>query len=347
MEEIPLIARICSICYAFETYTHPNNKTVSLSKADAIKEILNEAGKAYDPLIVEVFATMEDELVVEGETFKKFEDIKSEENKQEVEISIVKSIDKEKEIVEEIEELHKPIEMIYSPIVDIETDETMYYHSEMILFDEYIGELRSPVYGYVAEKTGQIVKLTELGLRNILYAIKTINKYNDSQIKLALRLYESHVKRPSFLSQITSVIENCKISYSQLVFEIPEQAFNNADDYVFESIKELKRRGAKIAILDFGIGLSSTSTLSEIDFDLVVIPRKLIKDVAISTRVGGMVRGFLELIKQLDAKAICEGVETIQEYETLKKYGYTLMQGPYFNEEHNEESLIRKLRGNF
>ena len=60
-----------------------------------------------------------------------------------------------------------------------------------------------------------------------------------------------------------------------------------------------------------------------------------------------MVRGFLELITQLGAEAICEGVDSIQQCDTLRKYGYKLMNGSYFDKEYKEESLIRKHRGNF
>ena len=348
MEEIPIMARICSICYAFESYTFPNSKNVRLSKQDAIKQIIEESGKAYDPLIVEVFAIMENELVIEGDVFEKCVEIKENNENEQTNINITKTINEFKEdLLDEIEEIHKPIEMLYAPIVDIDNNQTVYYQSEMILFDEYIGELRPPVYGYVAEKTGQIVKLTELGLNNVLYSLKTINKYDSNQIKLAIRIYESHIKRPSFLNSICSIIENSKIEYNQLVFEISEEAFLNVDDYVFESIKELRRKGVKIALVDFGVGYSSLSNLSEIEFDYAIIPEKLIKQITTSTKVGGMVRGFLELITQLDAKAICEGVETTQQYDILKKYGYTLMSGTYFSNILSEENLIKRHRGNF
>ena len=348
MEEIPIMARICSICYAFESYTFPNSKNVRLSKSDAIKQIVEESSKAYDPLIVEVFATLENELVVEGDIFEKRVEVKDELESPSADIQITKTIDENKENIFDLEEeMHKPIEMLYTPIVNIEDNKTLYYQSEMILFDEYIGELKPPVYGYVAEKTGQIVKLTELGLNNVLYALKIINKYDNDKIKLSMRIYESHIKRPSFLNSICSIIDNSKIGYDQIVLEIPEESFLNVDDYVFESISELRRKGVKIVLIDFGIGYSSMSNLSEIEFDYAIVPKKLINQITTSTKTGGMVRGFLELIKQLDAKAICEGVETAQQYDILKKYGYTLMSGTYFSNILNEDNLIRRHRGKF
>lgn len=357
MEEIPLIARICSICYGFETYTCPSGKTIKLTKSDAIKEILKEAGKTYDPLLAEVLVSMEDELVVEGDTFENYVEKKTEENAEATQtdetvskpndIQIVKNLDTPSENIINEDNEPKPIEMLYTPIVDIDTNETYSYRTEMVLYDEYIGELRSPVYGYVAEKTGQIVKLTELGLNNILYTIKTINKYDDMFPRVAIKVYESHVKRSSFLKTITDIVNNSNVNFNQLIFEIPEETFNNAEEAVFETIRTLRQLGALISIVNFGIGNTSISTLSKVDFDLVVIPRKLIRDVNTNTRVGGMVRGFLELITQLGAEAICEGVDSIQQCDTLRKYGYKLMNGSYFDKEYKEETLIRKHRGNF
>ena len=85
---------------------------------------------------------------------------------------------------------------------------------------------------------------------------------------------------------ICSIIDKSKIGYDQLVLEIPEEAFLNVDDYVFETISMLRHKGVKIALIDFGVGYSSMSNLSEIEFDYAIVPKKLIMQI-------GYIQAFL------------------------------------------------------
>ena len=344
MEEIPLIARITSICHGFETLTFPISKSNRLTKQEAIKEILSESNKAYDPLLAETLSSILDELVVEGDEITPFDESLLEEKVEIVEEE--KTIEEEvEEQLQEIEQTHKPMEMIFTPVVDINSKECIYYKSEIILYDEYIGVIYPTVYAYVAEKTGQIVDIVNLGLNNILYVNKKVNKAKKEMPKVSLRLYESYIKKENFIDVITKMLIDSKVKFDQLILEVPESTFNDPEDKVIESIKMLRQLGAKIALTEFGKSYSSMNVLSKYDFDIVLIDKSYIKDIISNTKVGGMVRGFLELITQLDAVAVCEGVETEEQFETLRKYGYRYMQGSYFEQKFDEDSMISNFIG--
>lgn len=64
-EEIPLFARILSIAESFDAMTNTNTYRLAVSLPDALEELRREAGKRYDPGLVEAFsqAMKEAELV--------------------------------------------------------------------------------------------------------------------------------------------------------------------------------------------------------------------------------------------------------------------------------------------
>jgi len=363
MEEIPLLARICSICLAFENHTFTNSKKIRMTKQEAMKEIVSESGKAFDPVLVEVFKLLENELVVEGETYKNYVEPKKKKEtvKPVAETTKPKTRTRTKQSMlakdrsaspsikarkkaRKKKKKYKPIEMLYSPIVDIKTKRVVYYQSELVIHDRYAGDMHPVVYASVAEKTGQIVDITHIGLMKLLDVLKEITVKDNRLQRISIRVYGAHLERPTFLKKITSIIEKSKVSPKKLIFEIPESVFIGASDQVLGAVKGLREMGIKIAICDFGIGYSSITTLSNIDFDIIKIDKRFIRNITTNTKVGGMVRGILELVKRLDAEAICEGVETEEQRETLKKYGCKRIQGDLVGVPIEEEKLIEKYK---
>lgn len=343
MEEIPLIARITSICLAFENHTYSNSKRIRATKKEAIEEIVSESGRSFDPLLVDVFKTLEKELVVEGETYSNY--VEPEEKVVPKKPINTKAPITTKQlisnpIIHSSKKKLKPMEMIFTPIIDINSEKVMYYQTDLIMNDQYLGEIKPLVYTSVAEKTGQIVEITEIGLIKLLDALKVIVRKEKNFPKVFIKVYENHIKRKYFVETIKAIIESSRISPKRLIFEIPEETFIGASETVLKNIEAIREMGIKIAISEFGIGYSSMTTLSQIDFDIVKIDKKFIKDVATNTKVGGMVRGMLQLIKQLNAIAICEGVDNEKQKETLKKYGCTNIQGKLLGDPISEEDLI-------
>jgi hypothetical protein len=159
MEEIPLLARICAIALAFEQHTYSNSQKLRSTKEEALHLIAEEKERAFDPILVEAFLELKDKLVIEGETFEKYDEAKCLEEVQE-KVKLKKTKEKPKPAKKVVkptkvrQKKHKPIEMLYAPIVDIKTDEIVYYQTELVIYDRYIGELHPMVYSSMAEKTG-------------------------------------------------------------------------------------------------------------------------------------------------------------------------------------------------
>ena len=341
MEEIPLISRITSICLAFENHTYSNSKRLRASKEEAMLEIVSEASKAFDPLLVDVFKTLEKQLVVEGENYSNInEDVTIE--KVEVKETVNETDDDQLDL--ETPSLNKikikPMEMIFSPIIDINKDEIIYYQTDLVMYDRYLGEIKPVVYTSVAEKTGQIVEINEIGLTKLLEILKTVVSIDRNFKKVFIKIHENSLKRKTFIKRVKQIIEESKISPKRLIFDIKEEAIIAANETVLENLQAIRKMGIKIALSEFGIGYSSMSTLSQIDFDIVKIDKKFIKEITTNTKIGGMVRGMLQLVNQLGAIAICEGVETTLQKDTLLKYGCSKIQGKLLGDPISEEELI-------
>jgi HD-GYP domain-containing protein (c-di-GMP phosphodiesterase class II) len=62
-EEIPYLARIVSICDAFDAMTSERAYRPALDSRDALREIRKASGKRFDPLLAESFCRMMSSLL--------------------------------------------------------------------------------------------------------------------------------------------------------------------------------------------------------------------------------------------------------------------------------------------
>lgn len=116
----------------------------------------------------------------------------------------------------------------------------------------------------------------------------------------------------------------------KIIFEIVES--EKVDDLIHlrEIVDYYKQRGFQTAIDDFGAGYAGLNLLCEIQTDIVKLDMALIRNIDQDRTRKIIVRGILQVCRELSVKVIAEGVETREEFGTLRDFGVELFQGYYF-----------------
>ncbi len=115
-----------------------------------------------------------------------------------------------------------------------------------------------------------------------------------------------------------------------LIFEVSE-----AEEMLhYTSVAEIFRRyrsyGFETAIDDFGMGYSGLRMLAEYQPNYIKLDRNIIADVHKFHVKQTIVAGIRAICKRLHISLIAEGVETVEEYQWLRRAGIDLFQGYYF-----------------
>jgi EAL domain-containing protein (putative c-di-GMP-specific phosphodiesterase class I) len=108
------------------------------------------------------------------------------------------------------------------------------------------------------------------------------------------------------------------------VFEIVESTV--IDNPV--ATKTLRSRDVRIALDDFGIGMSNLERLLEYPIDIVKIDRSFVQSQTRESREGIM-HGLVEMSKTMGFQIIAEGIETQSQLDLVRAAGITHAQG-YF-----------------
>ena len=383
MEEIPIVARICSICLAFEQLTSDYENEKPLNRYEAMKAIDELANVDFDPILIDSFNNIISSFVVKGESFtlpsfdeevsehdeeikeeianesvveesKPLEDAINEETKEEViveESTVEEKIDQtevveqthqdnNEKLVKKYKKQSRPIEMMFSPVKDIKTDSISYYKSTLVLNDIYVGSIMPIVYESVAEKFGKITELMLFGLEQVFDFIEYAEILNYDINGVLIRMYNTIIERENNLKKIIKLIKDSNVDPSKLIFEVPESLLASDNEKAKKGIQTIKELGIRIAIRDFGTEYASLFKLVDTDFDMVIISHRFLKEITNNTKVSGVVRSIIDMIRNFDAEEICEGVNTLEQMETLKRMGCRRMHGSLIGKPLNYKEIF-------
>jgi EAL domain-containing protein (putative c-di-GMP-specific phosphodiesterase class I)/CheY-like chemotaxis protein len=115
-----------------------------------------------------------------------------------------------------------------------------------------------------------------------------------------------------------------------IVLEVTERAALDEVSDVVSRVARLREFGFRIAIDDLGAGYSSLTSLAQLRPEVVKLDMSLIRGIHKDPIKQKLVRTFATLSKDMDILLIAEGVETVDERDTLLGLGCDLLQGYLF-----------------
>ena len=180
------------------------------------------------------------------------------------------------------------------------------------------------------EETGDIVKLDFTIYQQVCEYIKDRKKKNLTLFPIAVNVSREHFKNPHFVQQFDYIVKSSCIESKYIEIEITESTFSNNLKDILNAIYNLKALGYSVQMDDFGSGYSSLNLLKDIPFDLIKLDKEFLGRGKISKKNKVLIKGIVELCKELKIPLLCEGVETKEQVEFLKSVGCHIVQGFYF-----------------
>ncbi|MFC0270920.1 EAL domain-containing protein [Metabacillus herbersteinensis] len=121
-----------------------------------------------------------------------------------------------------------------------------------------------------------------------------------------------------------------EIDPKKLILEVTERDSIEGLRFFHENIKELRRKGFRIAVDDTGAGYASLHTISEIMPDIIKIDRSVIQDIDTNSVKESMLKGLILIAKETGSLVVAEGIEKEAEAEVLSRNQVDLAQGYYY-----------------
>jgi blue light- and temperature-responsive anti-repressor len=174
------------------------------------------------------------------------------------------------------------------------------------------------------------VALHEFDLRSKVKAIALAVQYG-CKSDLSINLLPGSLTQVKDSTEfLLAALANGGLSPEQLVVEVTEdEAITNYDEFR-SATQKLRSAGIRIAIDDFGAGYAGLSILTEFQPDKLKIDRCLVDGISTNGPKQAIVSAIIDLCRPLGIMVVAEGIETLQEFDWLKRAGVQRFQGYLF-----------------
>jgi EAL domain-containing protein (putative c-di-GMP-specific phosphodiesterase class I) len=214
-------------------------------------------------------------------------------------------------------------ELFYQPIVSLEDNKIKSFEALLRWRHPARGLVSPTEFIPLAEETGLIVPLGEWVLRAA--CAEAANWPDD--IAVAVNVSAIQVSNKSLINVVVGAIASVGISANRLILEITESVFLQNTFANLATLKSLHELGVRFAMDDFGTGYSSLGYLMSFPFNKIKIDRSFIAGLADKKESRAVVRAIADLARNLNMRAVAEGVETAEQREQARILGCTEIQG--------------------
>ena len=149
---------------------------------------------------------------------------------------------------------------------------------------------------------------------------------------LYLNIHGSHllnVEGGTHGSTFETLLSYCGLKPTQVVLEVLESGIDD-HERLAEAVAAYQQRGYRVAIDDFGCRHSNFDRLWLLSPNIVKLDRELLTQATTNPRAALILPKLVEIIHDLGALVVCEGIETEEQHRIAEDAGADLFQGFYF-----------------
>ncbi|HZW23106.1 EAL domain-containing protein [Noviherbaspirillum sp.] len=150
-------------------------------------------------------------------------------------------------------------------------------------------------------------------------------------LRMGVNLSALQFRLAQLASIVRGALDEAGLAPEYLELELTESLILENVEQTIQAMHELKQLGVRLSLDDFGTGYSSLSYLRRYPVDRIKIDQSFIRDMLLHAGSAALVRSILAMAYNLGLETIAEGVETIEQFEYLRRQPCDEMQGFLFS----------------
>jgi len=243
-------------------------------------------------------------------------------------------------------------ELHYQQISDLENTKTLGFEALLRWQHPTKGLLTPSEFLFMAEETGMILDIETWVVEEVsrqLSAWKGCPEFGHTFI--GINLSGRHLTQANQLTKLISLIKENTIEPQRLILEFNESAFSQHTELALKGLRKLKEFGVKLALDDYGAGLSSFNFLHSYPFEFIKLDRSFIRSLSNNDKNLSLIKALHDLGDQFGYRLVAEGIETKEMLEKLQDVGCEYGQGYYLGrpskleDASQEENIVQFAKG--
>jgi EAL domain-containing protein (putative c-di-GMP-specific phosphodiesterase class I) len=161
----------------------------------------------------------------------------------------------------------------------------------------------------LAEYSGLIIDIGAWVLEEACAAMQGLLDEVEDDFRMAVNVSVPQFRQKGFVDIVSKAMADFNIPAGRLELEITESIVMDDPNLVTQVLHELKQKGVRIAIDDFGVGFSSLSYVQRLPLDKIKIDRAFVR--AAHTNSGAVIiETIINMGHRLGLRTLAEGIET-------------------------------------
>ncbi|MEE9416381.1 MAG: GGDEF domain-containing phosphodiesterase [Acidimicrobiales bacterium] len=198
---------------------------------------------------------------------------------------------------------------------------------------------------HLVERSDLAVPIYRWVMEEACRSVQRWSKRIDRSLMVSINIAGSHLEEPKFADSVFAAINSSGLPAERLLLDITDQALKHNQDKTWSRLRRLKQEGIRIGLNDFGLGVSSLTTLRDVSVDAISIPRAFVAGLGISAEDEVIVRHMISLAHELGIVTVATGVEHLEQRTALTEMGCDLAQGFLFGRPERQSALDNLLPG--
>jgi diguanylate cyclase (GGDEF)-like protein/PAS domain S-box-containing protein len=217
-------------------------------------------------------------------------------------------------------------ELHYQPQIDLGDEKVVGVEALIRWRHPELGMVPPGQFIPIAESSGLIIPIGDWVLQE---ACRQARIWHDGgrSFRVAVNLSALQFKRGNILETVRGTLKRSRLPPGMLELELTESILVQDMDTALHTLLQLKEMGVQLSIDDFGTGYSSLSYLKKLHVDKLKIDQTFVRDIVTDVEDLAIAQAIIQLGKTLQLKVIAEGVETVEQVQSLRANGCDEAQG--------------------
>lgn len=213
------------------------------------------------------------------------------------------------------------------PVVALANEEAKGFEALLRWSSEAFPELATQALVDIAEQTRLINELGYYVFKRACEDFVTNGLHKAHW--LSINVSAKQLLQPHFVDHCWDIAKEAGMPFEKILFELTESCIPEAE-VILPTLNQIRERGGKIALDDYGNGTSSLIHVCRFTVDFVKLDREIIAEIETSQEALTIVRAVVGAAAALGIEVVAEGVQTEAQRDLLISAGCTYVQGYFY-----------------
>ncbi len=213
-------------------------------------------------------------------------------------------------------------QLYYQPQFEVSTGKLRGFEALIRWHDSELGWVSPEKFIPLAEESRLVIPIGDWVIDTALMTLSQWERERGFDGILSVNISPLQFKDKGFMKKLRDKVLWSKVNPKHLELEITEGILIDDFDDILAKLNQIKDMDISISLDDFGTGYSSIRYLRVLPISTLKIDKSFIKDISLEgNKETDITESIVSMVAKMGLDTVAEGVETNEQYETLKAFG--------------------------